>query len=274
MFNIQKKLNSVSEKIELKDEIKSGPLSKIFICNFNNIKSIIRFDLSLVSKLKIDRSNEINILEEISYLNLAPNILYTNLNKGILIWEYIPGSEISITKKNHDIILIDLGRVLKKVHQFKLTKKNTKEFNQSISFYKNLLSNSLDQKIINKGLTLYNEIMDDNLPNVFSHNDLNKSNLLISNKIHFLDWEYASMNHPYFDIASLVVALNLNPEGINKLWQGYSDNSSFVDQSKLNRWVNFTYYLDYLWRRSIVELDDSYTNSMQLDKFESFLLKL
>ena len=274
MLNIQKKLNSVSENIELKDEIKSGPLSKIFLCNFNNIKSIIRFDLSLVSKLKIDRSNEINILKEISYLNIAPNILYTNLNKGILIWEYIPGAELSINKKNQDIVLNDLGRVLKKIHQIKLPKKIKKEFNQSISFYKNLLSNSLDQKIINKGLRLYDEILDDNLPNVFSHNDLNKSNLLINNKIHFLDWEYASMNHPYFDIASLVVALSLNSEGINNLWQVYSGDSSLVDQNKLNRWINFTYYLDYLWRRSIVELDNSHADSMQLDKLESFLLNL
>jgi predicted Ser/Thr protein kinase len=108
MDNIQKKVNKISGDIELYDEIKSGPISKIYSCNFNNINSIIRFDLPLASKLKLDRKKEITILKKISSLNLSPHILYKNYHEGIYIWEYIPGVELSITN-NQDFILQDLG---------------------------------------------------------------------------------------------------------------------------------------------------------------------
>mgnify|MGYP006891421830 CR=1 FL=1 len=47
-----------------------------------------------------------------------------------------------------------------------------------------------------------------------------------------------------------------------------------INQEKLKKWISFTYYLDYLWRMSIVKLDDSYNKTMKLDEFESFLLNL
>ena len=273
MDNIQKKVNKISGDIELYDEIKSGPISKIYSCNFNNINSIIRFDLPLASKLKLDRKKEITILKKISSLNLSPHILYKNYHEGILIWEYIPGVELSISN-NQDFILQDLGRVLKKIHQIKLPKKLIKNFNESLFSYKELLHDLLEEKLIRKGFTLYSEICNEDDPCVFSHNDLNKTNLLFSNKIYFLDWEYASFNSPYFDIASLIASFNLNKEETNILLEGYSRNSFKINLEKLKKWVIFTYYLDYLWRKSIVQLDNSYHKSMKLDKIEQFLLNL
>ena len=82
------------------------------------------------------------------------------------------------------------------------------------------------------------------------------------------------MNSPYFDIASLVATFNLDNVGINILLEGYSDNFIAINQEKLKKWISFTYYLDYLWRMSIVKLDDSYNKTMKLDEFESFLLNL
>ena len=75
-------------------------------------------------------------------------------------------------------------------------------------------------------------------------------------------------------IASLAATFNLDNVGINILLEGYSDNFIAINQEKLKKWISFTYYLDYLWRMSIVKLDDSYNKTMKLDEFESFLLNL
>jgi hypothetical protein len=82
------------------------------------------------------------------------------------------------------------------------------------------------------------------------------------------------MNSPYFDIASLVASFNLDHSEINILLEGYSDNFIAINKEKLKKWVSFTYYLDYLWRISIVKLDASYKQSMKLDEFENFLINL
>ena len=81
MINLQNKINKISGNFKLKNEIKSGPISKIFSCEFNNIKSIVRFDLPLASKLNLNRMKEIMILNEISFLNQSPKILYENIRK-------------------------------------------------------------------------------------------------------------------------------------------------------------------------------------------------
>ena len=273
MINLQKKINKISGNLKLENEIKSGPISKIFSCEFNNIKAIVRFDLPLASKLNLSRRREVTILNKISLLNQSPKILVENISEGILIWEYIAGAQLNISQ-NDKVLLTDLSRSLKKIHEIKLPKNIVRNFNESIIFYKTLSIDSPNQKLINKGLNLFEEIYDEDAPRVFSHNDLNKTNLLLGSKIYFLDWEYASMNSPYFDIASLAATFNLDNAGINILLEGYSDNFIAINQEKLKKWISFTYYLDYLWRISIVKLDDSYNETMKLDEFESFLLNL
>ena len=53
--------------------------------------------------------------------------------------------------------------------------------------------------------------------NVFSHNDLNAKNILMSkNNIFFIDFEYSSINNKYFDISKIIDSLNLNnPRFVN-----------------------------------------------------------
>ena len=116
MINLQNKINKISGNFKLENEIKSGPISKIFSCEFNNIKSIVRFDLPLASKLNLNRMKEIMILNEISFLNQSPKILFENISEGILIWEYIPGEQLNFSQKD-ELLLTDLSRSLKKLHK-------------------------------------------------------------------------------------------------------------------------------------------------------------
>ena len=255
MINLQKKINKISGNLKLENEIKAGPISKIFSCEFNNIKAIVRFDLPLASKLNLNRRREITILNKISFLNQSPKILFENISEGILIWEYILGAQLNVTQ-NDKVLLTDLSRSLKKIHKIKLPKNIVRNFNESIIFYKTLLIDSPNQKLINKGLNLFEEINDEDTPRVFSHNDLNKTNLLIGSKIYFLDWEYSGLNHPCFDIASLVKSFQLNQSQITELANGYKGNKQLFHANTLNQWIEFIYYLEEIWRLSVKNLED------------------
>ena len=65
-----------NHKLEIIKIIKSGPVSEISICNFNDIKSIIRIDYPSANKIKVDRENEIFILEHLRFLKSTPEILF------------------------------------------------------------------------------------------------------------------------------------------------------------------------------------------------------
>ena len=45
---------------------------------------------------------------------------------------------------------------------------------------------------------------------VLCHNDLNPQNIFFSDKVKFIDWEYAGVNDRYFDLACVCVEFNLN----------------------------------------------------------------
>ena len=78
---------------------------------------------------------------------------------------------------------------------------------------------------------------------------------MFNERFFFLDWEYSSLNHPYFDIATITASYNLKLNDINALWDGYAENT-LLDLDKLNDWMVFSYLLDYMWRLSLIKVSD------------------
>jgi len=60
------------------------------------------------------------------------------------------------------------------------------------------------------------------------HNDLNPQNILFSNTIYFIDWEYAGVNDIYFDLACICVEFKLNDKMQDLFLNFYFAGNSFV----------------------------------------------
>ena len=129
-------------------------------------------------------------------------------------------------------------------------------FSNSLALYKKLIENPSDKLMLKKALALYDKLNTDGVRKVLSHNDLHRSNLLWDNKYYFLDWEYSGLNHPCFDIASLVKSFQLNQSQITELSNGYKGNKQLFHVDTLNQWIEFIYYLEEIWRLSVKNLED------------------
>ena len=57
---------------------------------------------------------------------------------------------------------------------------------------------------------------------VLCHHDLNPKNILFSDDIKLIDWEYAGVNDRYFDLASIIVEFNLNKRNETLFMRSYS----------------------------------------------------
>ena len=88
-----KRIESIPGKCILDKELSSSLISQVYLCRFNDTKAVIRFDSPLASKLAIDRENEVNLLKNITHLDLSPGLLYSNQSSGIMIWKYISGNK-------------------------------------------------------------------------------------------------------------------------------------------------------------------------------------
>ena len=253
MQKIDQKIASIDQKIEIISPLKIDLISQIFLCNFHDIKSVIRVDFDIPNWLKKQRASEYQILNFLKTKTQNQKILYHNLDRGILIREFHEGKEISCSDIRRKENLISLGKEIKKVHEIKIDNVAINNFGNAIENYRDILKNKIKNNwYLNQGFKIFDSLSCEKEQIIFSHNDLNYQNILLNKKYFFIDWEYASANSPYFDLASIISSYDFNDEEIGYLFDGYNKNF-LLDQEKLKNWVKFTYFLDYIWRQCLIE---------------------
>ena len=254
MLSLAKRIASIPGEFSLGHRLSKSALSEVFLCSFNKLDAVIRLDFLCAGRLAIDRENEFALLKSIQYLDLAPKALYVDASNGILIWEYVLGAEIIFDSADIKQSIRSLGKCLRTIHSIDIPENLTDIFSNSMSLYHELLRDTADAYLFKKASNLYNELLNDDVSKVLSHNDLHKKNILWNDAFYFLDWEYAGMNHPCFDIASLVRSFQLSKKEVHELSIGYSFNAKLFNQEKIKKWIEFIEYLDEVWKLSISKI--------------------
>jgi len=255
MKSLLNKIESIPGAFTLKDKLSSSLISEVYECTYNQTKAVIRFDFPTASELAIDRKNEAIVLNNIFDLGLSPSLIYFDPSAGIMIWKYIAGTKpVFDQEKSNTFSLIDLGRSLACIHSSPIPANSKNIFKDSMNLYASLLEDSLEKILFIKASDLYNELVDDGVKMVFSHNDLHSGNLIWNSKYYFLDWEFSSNNHPCFDIASLVRSFNLNKNQIRILSKGYQLNDEIFNFDVLQKWITFIDFLDQIWEIALTKL--------------------
>ena len=253
MLKIDKKIASIDGKIEIISPLKIDLISQIFLCTFNDIKSVIRLDVDLPNWLRNQRASESQILNFLKTKNQNQNILYQDSDEGILIREFHDGNEISNLNLRREENLISLGKEIRKIHEIKINHNVINDFENVIENYRDILKNKIknDWYLI-KGFEIFDSLSYENELKIFSHNDLSPGNILWNKKYFFIDWEYSSMNSQYFDLATIISSYDLDDGEITLLCDGYDKNPQ-LDMYKLKKWAKFTHFLDYIWRICLIE---------------------
>ena len=254
MLSLAERIASIPGEFVLGHELSKSVISEDFLCTFNNLNAVIKLDSLCAARLAVDRQNEFMLLKHIQHLDIAPKALYADSSNGISIWEYIQGKEAIFHPPDTNQSIRSLGKSLSAIHSIAIPEHSADIFSNSMSLYHDLLEHTPDAHLFTKALNLYHELLKDDVSKVLSHNDLHKKNILWNDAFYFLDWEYAGMNHPCFDIASLVKNFELNEKEINELSIGYCLNAELFNQEKLNKWIEFIGYLDEVWELCILKL--------------------
>ena len=255
MKSLLNKIESIPGTFSLKHKLSSSLISDVYECTYNQTKAVIRFDHPAASELAIDRKNEAIVLNNIVNLGLSPPLIYSDPSAGIMIWKYIAGTKPAFDQeKSNTFSLIDLGRTLACIHSSPIPANSKNIFKDSMNLYESLLEESQNEMFFRQASDLYNELVDDGVKMVFSHNDLHSGNLIWNSKYYFLDWEFSSSNHPCFDIASLVKSFNLNDNQIRFLSKGYQLNNEIFNFGVLQKWITFIDFLDQIWEIVLTKL--------------------
>lgn len=126
---------------------------------------------------------------------LAPRLLMWDDAKNVCISDWVASSSETVPFER-------IVETLREFHTLELRMIDpTPAFMELVSHYK---EPSVHQSLFERIIQLENTLSLSQLPRVLSHNDLGSNNLLYSNhRVWLIDFEYAGINHPWIDIATL-----------------------------------------------------------------------
>ena len=268
MIDIQKRLNDLNIQFELLGEIRDGETSKTYLGKFENKKAIFKlFNLKNLS-MKTNGYLDLKITNQLIENNLFPKIFYLSKQHDLLIYEYISSNKrLSLTPK----FIKQLGTKLSKAHSIKLPNKYI-SFKSQLNNYKKILLDHPKKNIVNKAIKLFKDIPEDKTDLVFSHNDLNPTNILFNNEdIYFIDWEYSSINSRYYDLSKIINSYNLNNLDINNFFVHYGLDTDENTFKVINYWNLLDKYLELIWSLVINKI---YCNYFSINFIEDLEVKI
>lgn len=165
----------------------------------------IDYTIRLIGKagnLYVDRVEELENIKRIIPLGLNNETVFFDTKTGVKIAKYIPGTVLTeLDIMDH---LPKIAQTLKKLHNSKIEPFKDYELKKRLERYESYI-NCRSEKYLelkSKWFQMYEEVYQ-KYPKVFCHNDAQRSNMVrANNQLYLLDWEYAALNDPYYDIAS------------------------------------------------------------------------
>ena len=218
----------------------------------------------------ISRKCEEEVYKVIQPLNISEKVEYFNPKNGIKITKYVhnPMKYQSTPTKEE---ILNVVKTLKKLHKSQI--KVPFEYNavKKLQLYKKTITNDyyLDQKYEKMIIKEYQKLQNKE-DEVLCHNDLVKGNLLFKfNGLTIIDWEYASMNSFYFDLASFISENNLSDEQETFFLSKYFGYKYTNRKRKIvNSFIKFLDILFYYWGLYLYKKrGDQVYYSISLDKF-------
>ena len=256
MDNILKNLKEINIFIEDLILLREGETSNTFTGRLNRKKIILKVFKKFNTNFKTNSYLNKETLTELSNKKLHPKVLYKNKTKGILIYEY----HETLSCKKDNMFFKKLGKRLKEIHELK-NKKNIHTFNEQINTYKKILNANKLPKVYTKLNALIKMSKTNNQMNVFSHNDLNPTNILFNKNICFIDYEYASLNNKFFDISKIMLSYDMKPNEQNVFLESYGIANHIDIREKILLWKQINLYIDYIWSLIMENIHSKEQNS-------------
>jgi len=165
----------------------------------------------------IDRKFEFEVQKLAYEIGISAEPLLLDEENALSISTYLEGIHKEKLKKND---LEQFAEVLQKLHTLKiesapiileaLIETPSKEVQDAFRLIKSFSSEA-----------------------VLCHNDLNPKNVLFSNTIQLIDWEYAGVNDRYFDLAAVSVEFELTSEDELYFLSSYFRKNNDINHKKL-----------------------------------------
>lgn len=207
----------------------------------------------------INRQSEKHNADVAYNLGLAPECLWRD-SSGYSLSNTIKHSR---SLEQDDFKHLDIQKrvmaAVQKLHQSDTVFEGTVDVEQLVTRYYCLMpkpkQNELRDSFQNTRATIKNILQQDKRL-VPSHNDLVLENILFDKqRIWIIDWEYAAMASPYWDIATLCNAAQLTSPQAEKFLNLYQTGEKSLNSNELNKYRDVLHALTNYWMIAFTDIE-------------------
>ncbi len=202
----------------------------------------------------LNRYTEKMISEKASNLGINPKVAYFDEHTGLKIVEYISNAETlnAKTAKREDNLTM-VADILRRLHHSGENFEEQFDVFEKIKEYEQVLENANGtliegyNDVKKQVLQLEYDYKSLNVPLSPCHIDPLAENFVKSgdNRMYLIDWEYAGMNDPLWDVAAYIIESELSPVEEKLFLLEYFNG--VINEEKLKRLLMNKIFQDFLW---------------------------
>jgi thiamine kinase len=221
------------------EPIKHGLTNESWLVTLDGKQVVVRISNPDDASLQIDRQSETSILRAVAAAGIGPLVLLCDPSQRVLVTRYL-----GPTWTDDDAVKPDniarLGLVMRKLHVLAPpSDAHRVRLVQVIDDYVATLSQAADSEARYSA-----QVLDDAADTCLCHNDVHALNIVDDGDLRLIDWEYAGLGSPLFDLASVCVYQRYDGEQRAHLLAAYAGN---VEAQRLDRACDLFAYIRELW---------------------------
>lgn len=233
-------------------QLSDGPSNNSYEVEQGGERFVLRIDKPAAVRLGLNRHAEKQVCLRLAEAELAPQPVFFDAGAGIYLRRFVPGRTWERRDLDDPPKLERLAILLREVHSLSPA---------GIPFEPMLAAARYAEQLATpEASLLYDEAARhfaafEPLSPVLCHNDLVCQNMIENEELQLIDWEYAGVGDPFFDLAVVVQHHELEKGLARYFLDAYlQEETSEADITRLDAQCRFYQSLLNLWNLRVVSL--------------------
>jgi aminoglycoside phosphotransferase (APT) family kinase protein len=196
------------DRVQSIEVLAHGITNSNYVIDLGDERVVVRVPGNDTHLLGIDRSNEVVAGGLAAAIGVGPEVLATDAETGCIVFRFIDGRPISTAELAEEPMLGLFVETLRQVHNAGTTPTIWNPYDVIRDHHDVATARGVEAPFdVTFALELLEriEIVRPFRPTVLGHNDLLNANFLFDDRLRIVDWEYAGMSDPFFDLANVSV---------------------------------------------------------------------
>lgn len=236
---------------EVLEKLTGGPTSDSWLLAVGKEKYVARLDKRLARLLGLDRRAELEVLQTVSTAGIGSRVIWADPDKGVLLTSYVPGNAWSFMDVHNPGRLGGLASTLCRLHALP-ARGPVFAPGKMARVYARQAGTPGAARIAKRAIKLAEKLLSATRRPALCHNDLVHSNIIGDKTVRLIDWEYAAVGDPYFDLAVVVRHHQLPADRVENFLCAYFGTPGKEHFSRLEAFCRLYDQLAALWYLSVI----------------------